>query len=149
MERERFRTLLLRQALVAGFGCAGAVLLSTSVNDTAGMKAAVILGTACVVAAGIYLLRAWQRSPVLLDERGVTLFALNAWRSWPFEHLEAVKRIGRWHVRLCFGSPAPGEPHEHIDTQLLRADDFADALADWYERTQGHPLPASQDQPAA
>lgn len=141
--------LLLRQMLFAAFGAGGAVLLSTSVNDTAGMPAAIVLGGACVIAAATYLFRAWQRSPVMLDEDGVTVFAMRAWRTWPLGRLESMKRIGRWHVRLCFGSPAPGEPHEHLDLQLLDAGEFADAVADWYEFSTGHALPDAQDQPAA
>ena len=134
---------------MALFGGAGAVLLATSVNDTAGMRAAVILGGACIVAAAIYLFRSWQRSPVVLDDDGVTLFIVNGWRTWPFARLEKINRVGRWHVSMCFGSPAPDTPHEHVDTQLVDADAFAEAVADWYEYTQGHPLPEAQDQPAA
>jgi hypothetical protein len=150
MEPIRFRVLLLRQALFALVGGAGALMLSTSVNDTAGMAAAVVLGGACVVAAAIYVLRAWQRSPVLLDREGITLFAWNEWRTWPYARLESVTRAGRWHVRLCFGAPAPGDPHEHAAVQLLDADAFAGELRDRYAAALGHELPdGEQAQPAA
>jgi len=150
MEPIRFRMLLLRQAIFTLIGVVGSVMLSTSVNDTAGTPAAIIVGGACVVSAAVYLVRGWQRSPVTLDEDGVTLFAGNAWQTWPYARLEAVQRVGRWHVRLCFGAPARGEPHEHAAVQMLDADGFADELRERYAETQGGELPdREQAQPAA
>jgi hypothetical protein len=141
MEPMRFRQLLLAKLMMLiGAGVLAAVVGGSSL--TAGWSpavwAAAILAGGTAVAA--YGWRAWQRALIVLDDDGVTMFALGGRHTWPFEHLEGVKRVGNWHVQLCFGAPAPGEPHEHVTGELMRPALFAEAVLDWYAYTQGHEL---------
>jgi hypothetical protein len=141
MEPMRFRQLLLAKLMMLiGVGVLAVVVGGSTL--TAGWAPAewAIAAVAGGGAVAAYGWRAWQRALIVLDHTGVTMFALGGRHTWPFEHLEGVKRVGNWHVQLCFGAPAPDEPHEHVTGELMRPALFADAVLDWYAYTQGHEL---------
>ncbi len=144
----RFRQLLLAKLMMLlGAGVLAAVVADSTM--TASWSPAVWVGAAivCGVAVAAYAARAWQRALISLDDDGITMFALGGRHTWPYEHIEGVKRVGNWHVQLCFGAPAPGEPHEHVTGELMRPGVFCDAVLDWYAYTQGHELANDVSQP--
>ena len=100
------------------------------------------------VAIAAYLFRAWLRSDVILDERGLTLYATSGLQTWSYEKLLKVKQIGKYRVRMCFDPDIP-ETHMHVSIDLVDSDGFVDAILDWYAETLGHELPELHPEPAA
>jgi hypothetical protein len=107
-----------------------------------------IAGAVVGGAVALYLLRAWLRSDVILDERGLTLYATSGLQTWPYEKLLKVKQVGKYRVRMCFDPDIP-ETHMHITVDLFDSDGFADALLDRYAEAMGHELPELHPEPAA
>ena len=106
------------------------------------------------IAIAVYLLRAWSRSDVVLDDRGLTLYATSGLQTWPYEKLLKVKQVGKYRVRMCFDPDIP-ETHMHVSVDLVDSDGFTDAILDWYaasvghELVESHPEPGAQDEQAA
>jgi hypothetical protein len=101
---------------------------------------------ACVV-------RAWLRSDVILDDRGLTLYATSGLQTWPYAKLLKVKQAGKYRVRMCFDPDIP-ETHMHITVDLIDSNGFVDAILDRYAAAMGHELPelhpaATPDEQAA
>lgn len=113
-----------------------------------------IAGAVIGGAIALYVLRAWLRSDVILDQRGLTLYATSGLQTWPYEKLLKVKQVGKYRVRMCFDPGIP-ETHMHITVDLFDSDGFADALLDRYADATGyelrelHPEPAADEQAAA
>ncbi|HET7135146.1 MAG TPA: hypothetical protein VFJ25_04440, partial [Casimicrobiaceae bacterium] len=119
---------------------AAGIVANSDATANLPLPLAFLAATAFVVAVVRYAVRGWQRSLIIVDASGITMYTLGAQQTWPYEHLQSVKRVGRWHVRLCFGASAEGEPHEHVGAELVRPAAFCEAVLDWYACTQGREL---------
>lgn len=140
MGRERFR-IFIWQKVVPLAGVPVFVLLLTIWPVTGSWSRAqwTAVAVAGGLAIGAYLLSAWRRATVTLDEEGVTLFHEGTVQTWPWEKLLGVRQYGRYRVRLCVDAGGPAA-HQHISVDMWRADAFADALDDWYEERTGRAL---------
>ncbi len=94
-------------------------------------------------AIGVYLVMAWLRSAVVLDEDGMTYIGQGKPVTWAHEKLINVKQMGKYRVRMCYDPGTPGL-HMHITFDLFDADGFTDALLEWYESATGRELPESE-----
>jgi hypothetical protein len=99
-----------------------------------------IAGVVVGLAVAAYLLDAWLKSDVRLDDAGVTLYLGRQKETWPYEKLLKVKQIGGYRVRMCFDPDIP-DKHMHISVDLFDSNGFVDALLDRYAESQGHDLP--------
>ncbi len=95
-----------------------------------------------IVACGIavYLAKAWQRSSVVLDDDGLTVYGTGGWQTWPYEKLLKVKQFGKYRVKMCYDPDLPDQ-HMHITLDLFEVDTFVDALLDRYAIAAGEELP--------
>jgi len=110
-----------------------------------------IAGGVVGLAIAAYLLDAWLKSDVRLDDAGVTLYFGRRKETWPYEKLLKVKQIGQYRVRMCFDPDIP-DKHMHISVDLFNSNGFVDALLDRYAEAQGHwlpELPSHDDEGAA
>ncbi len=122
-----------------------ALLLAISpIVDGWSRTAWIIAGALTASAVAMYLLRAWLRADVVLDEDGMTYFGTGGRQTWPHAKLLKVKQIGKYRVRMCYDPDLP-DKHMHISFDLFHSDDFTDALLDWYAASTGHEL----EEPAA
>lgn len=141
MEPERFRIFFWQKlAPLIALPVFGVLLLISPVSSgwtaTTWRAVAAIAG----IAVAIYLWRAWQRSEVMLDDDGLTLYGEGGWQTWPHEKLLKIKQYGKYRARMCY-DPDIADQHMHITLDLFRIDDFVDALLDWYAMTTGEELP--------
>lgn len=146
-DAEHFRLLLWRTLIpllilpvFAGFIAASPIVEGWTWRNWA--IASVPVG----LAFAAYFVRAWLRSDIILDERGLTLYATSGLQTWPYAKLLKVKQAGKYRVRMCFDPDIP-ETHMHVTVDLIDSDGFADAILDRYAEVMGHELP--EPHPAA
>ena len=148
--RETFRILIWQRALWAllGLPLIGALLVLSPV--TGGWSRTVWVVAACVGAGAgaAYIWNLWRRSPLILDDEGLTLYLASGWTTWPYEKLLKVRQFGRYRVKMCF-DPDIEAKHVHIKIDVLAADAFVDALLDRYFESEGHELPDIEEHEAA
>jgi hypothetical protein len=140
-DSEHFRLLLWR-TLVPLFALPvfGGFIAASPVVDGWTWRGWTIAGAVVGAGVAVYLLRSWLRSDVVLDERGMTLYATSGLQTWPYNKLLKIKQTGKYRVRMCFDPDIP-ETHMHITVDLFDSDGFVDALLDRYAAATGHELP--------
>ena len=100
-DSEHFRLLLWRTLIpLFALPVLGGFFAASPVVDGWGWRGWTIAGAVVDVAVAIYLLRAWLRSDVILDDRGLTLYATSGLQTWPYEKLLKIKQTGKYRVRI-------------------------------------------------
>ena len=140
-DSEHFRLLLWRTLIpLLTLPVFGGFIAASPIVDGWTWRGWTIAGAVVGAAVALYLLRAWLRSDVVLDDRGLTLYATSGLQTWPYDKLLKVKQTGKYRVRMCFDPDIP-ETHMHITVDLLDSDGFVEALLDRYAESTGHDLP--------
>jgi signal transduction histidine kinase len=117
-----------------------ALLLAVSpIDDEWSRTGWIAAGALTAAIVGVYLLSAWLRSGVILNEEGLMYHAADGRQTWPHDKLLKVKLIGNFRVRMCYDPGIP-DKHMHISFDLIHPGDFINALLDWYAATTGHEL---------
>ncbi|HLB24645.1 MAG TPA: hypothetical protein VJP07_11170 [Dehalococcoidia bacterium] len=141
MERRTFRIFFWQKFVPLSALPVFALLLAISpIVDGWSLTAWIAAGVLAALAVGAYLLQAWLRSPVVLDEDGLTFRGSDGRQTWKHEKLLKVKQIGKYRVRMCYDPGIP-DKHMHVTFDLFDSDGFTDALLDWYEAATGGELP--------
>lgn len=140
-DREHFRLLFWRTFIpLFALPVFGGFIAASPIVDGWTWRNWVIASIPVAAGIAVYLYRAWRKSDVILDERGLTLYATDGLQTWPYDKLLKVKQVGRYRVRMCFDPDIP-ETHMHVTVDLIDSDGFTDALLDRYAEAIGHELP--------
>ncbi len=99
-----------------------------------------IAGVITGLAIAVYLLDAWRKSDVQLNDAAMRLWIGGKREDWPYEKLLKLKQIGHYRVRMCF-DVGLADQHMHVSVDLFNSNGFVDALLDRYAESQGHWLP--------
>lgn len=126
----------------------GLLFVASPFTDGWSRTAWVVAGTLVGAAVAAYLLNAWRRSDVVLDDGGMTLHLAGGRETWPYAKLLKVRQIGKYRVRMCF-DPDVADKHMHITLDMWSSDAFVDALLDGYAAATGNELAEPEEHAAA